>query len=366
VRAPVLPVEAYLGLTPGAPLDPLVRTALTVGSRDLLPQLDRKDTKRGRATLLRYLIRMSTRPTPYGLFAAVGLAGLGAATDLRIAGACRTRTRPDMEWLLGLVRRLEARPEVRRELRVFANPSALQQGGRAQLAERAILGGEGDGAPVGIRVTGAVERVLSLARAPVSWTRLAEALLATPGATPEKAEGLLGELFEQTFLLSELRPPLTHPSPARYVAERLAGVAPAAEEHAALCALLDAMRDWDEQPVAGRTDAHRMFAALARAAVPDFDGTLVQVDAALALGGGHLHERIAHEAAKAAELLCEPGRRRAARRLPDRVHRPLRGRARSPLLELLDHEPRARRTRSGPRRGGHRPDQARLAQPDAA
>ena len=110
VRAPVLPVEAYLGLAPGAPLDPLVRTALAVGSRDLLPQLDRKDTERARATLLRYLIRMSTRPTPYGLFAAVGLAEPGDATELRIAGAPRTRTRPDMEWLLALVGRLEGRP----------------------------------------------------------------------------------------------------------------------------------------------------------------------------------------------------------------------------------------------------------------
>jgi lantibiotic biosynthesis protein len=339
VRAPVLPVEAYLGLAPDAPLDPLVRTALAVGSRDLLDQLDRKRTERGRATLLRYLIRMSTRPTPYGLFAAVGLAETGDATDLRIAGPPRTRTRPDMEWLLALVRRLEARPEVRRELRVFANPTVLVRGGRAQLAERAILG-DGDRAPVGIRATGAVARVLSLARAPVPWARLAEALRDTPGATPEKVEGLLEELFEQTFLLSELRPPLTHPSPARYVAERLAGVARASAEHAALTTLLDAMRDWDEQPVAGRPDAQRTFAALTAAAVPGFDGTLAQVDAALTLGGGRLHGRIAREAARAAELLLRvsPG---GGGQL-DGYRNAFVGRygveREVPLLELLDHE----------------------------
>ena len=52
-----------------------------------------------------------------------------------IATAPRTRTRPDMEWLLRLVGRLEARPAVRRELRVFANPAVLQHGDRAYRGE---------------------------------------------------------------------------------------------------------------------------------------------------------------------------------------------------------------------------------------
>ena len=313
VRAPLLPVEAYLALEPDAelsPRDPLVRTALAVGSRDLLTQLERarahgpKETQRLRAKLLRYLIRMSTRPTPYGLFAGVGLAELGDATDLRIAAAPpRTRTRPDMGWLLRLVESLETRPAVRRELRVFANPSVLQHGDRAYLAERALLGETGDASPVAIRATGAVRRALVLARSPVSWRRLTEELLTTPGATAQKVEKLLTELFEQTFLLSELRPPLTHSSPARHVARCLADVAPAADESAALAALLDEMTAWDELAIPERPVAYRSVASLAATGVANFDETPAQVDTALALEGGQLHEAIAHEAAKAAELL---------------------------------------------------------------
>ena len=313
VRVPVLPVEAYLGLAPDealAPRDPLVRTALVAGSRELLAELDRagghaaaKETQRLRAKLLRYLIRMSTRPTPYGLFAGVSLARVGDATDLRIAAAApRTRTRPDMEWLLELVARLEARPEVRRELRVFANPAVLQHGGRAFLAERAQLR-SGEGAPVGIRATGAVRRALALARAPISWERLAEELLATPGATIEKVQRLLDDLWEQTFLLTELRPPLTDPSPARHVARCLAGVGPAAPERAALESLLDAMTAWDELPMAERPAAYAQLSELAAAPVPQFGGTPAQVDTEIALQGGVLHEAIAREAANAAELL---------------------------------------------------------------
>jgi thiopeptide-type bacteriocin biosynthesis protein len=352
VRAPLLPVEAYLALEPDqelAPRDPLVRTALAVGSRDLLPELERpgahgpKETQRLRATLLRYLIRMSTRPTPYGLFAGVGLAELGDATDLRIATTPpRTRTRPDMEWLLRLVGRLEARPAVRRELRVFANPAVLQRGDRAYLGERAFLGETGDASPVAIRATGAVRRALALARTPVSWERLSEELLGTSGATPEKVEGLLDELFEQTFLLSELRPPLTHPSPARHVAGCLAGIASAADECAALAALLDAMTAWDELAMAARPDAYRALGALAADAVPDLNDAPAQIDTALALEGGRVHGAIAREAAKAAELLLRLSPSAVGLGQLDGYRHAFMGRYGAdrevPILELLDRD----------------------------
>src|SRR5918993_1260334 len=63
--------------------------------------------------LLRYRIRMATRPTPFGLFAGVGVARWADRTDLALAGPPRTRTRLDMEWLLRLVLPLEGHPRVR-------------------------------------------------------------------------------------------------------------------------------------------------------------------------------------------------------------------------------------------------------------
>ncbi len=97
VRAPLLPVEAYLSLKersngkhvrPGRlPADPRIRTALAVGGGNLYDILSRtdpsgKDDPDSAGKLLRYLIRMSTRPTPYGLFAGVALARWGQQTDL--------------------------------------------------------------------------------------------------------------------------------------------------------------------------------------------------------------------------------------------------------------------------------------------
>jgi hypothetical protein len=104
VRAPLLPVERYCLLKAAskqaensansspvttipdminlARSDPYICRALAVGSSALFAALNRPDlspsaTARVKAKLLRFLIRMSTRPTPYGLFAGVALGTWG-------------------------------------------------------------------------------------------------------------------------------------------------------------------------------------------------------------------------------------------------------------------------------------------------
>ena len=114
--------------------DPEVVRALAIGSPTLLDQAlranpDPKDVSRTRAGLARYLIRMSTRPTPYGAFAAVSLTEWSDSTDLCL-GAARTRTRPDMGWLRGLLAERRAHAEVRTRLRWRAEPLAALVGDR--------------------------------------------------------------------------------------------------------------------------------------------------------------------------------------------------------------------------------------------
>ena len=142
VRAPLLPIETYhaLGatvasLSSASATDPPagsddIRRALAIGSVTFLDALrpDRNQDGRRRkidGTLRRYLIRMSTRPTPFGLFAGVGLGRWGDRTDLQLSsGRRRQRTRPDMGWLMSLVDEMESDPEVRRHLQLVTNPTA--------------------------------------------------------------------------------------------------------------------------------------------------------------------------------------------------------------------------------------------------
>ncbi len=91
---------------------PEVREALFIASPSLdesLPMwLDAPDSERGQKverTLTRYLARMTTRPTPFGLFAGCSVGTLGATTQLTLGGrdGYRRHTRLDNDYLSTLI-----------------------------------------------------------------------------------------------------------------------------------------------------------------------------------------------------------------------------------------------------------------------
>lgn len=362
VRAPLLPVEAYLALgqppvggcakgkhTPDSrlPDDPRICTALAIGGGNLYDVLSRADAS-GKsdpdagAKLLRYLIRMSTRPTPYGLFAGVALVQWGAETDLSLAPARpRTRTRPDMAWLLHLVMEAESRPKVRRRLCYLANPRAFVRAGRVFLPEAAPMADTtGPAAAVSVRASNVVRGALALARAPIPHERLVAELATAPGATTEKVEKLIDELWRQTLLLTDLRPPLTEPSPANYVARRLRDNPAAADLLERLQAALLGMAEWDALPIEEAAAAYRKLTARQDAKEAAASKPSSQVDMALPLDGSRITRAVAEEAVRAAELLLRLTPLPVGLPHLDAYHRAFETRYGTerevPLLELLD------------------------------
>jgi thiopeptide-type bacteriocin biosynthesis protein len=317
LRAPLLPVEAYESLRTAQDqfellADPRVRRAIAAGSLSLLNAVDRferstlsgKDTEKLAAKLLRYEIRMSTRPTPYGLFAGCAMLPLGEMTDVTIHSTLgRSHTRPDMGWLMTIVAAAEADPEIRRHLRLVTNPLIRFEGDRVALAARAPGGRERTGLPVSVRATSVVRTALDAARKPIAYDVLAARLReTTASATSEKVDRLLAELWQQTFLLTDLRPPLTTDSPVRYVRDRLANIPEAGDVRARLDAMLDACAAWDS--VDAGAPVTQLRGPFDAAGTPP-DGSKeppIQVDMALD-ADGHLGRNIGTEAARAAELL---------------------------------------------------------------
>ncbi|MDQ3698227.1 MAG: lantibiotic dehydratase [Gemmatimonadota bacterium] len=317
VRAPLLPVETYLSLGTRESIfawldDPRVRRAVAAGSVSLLQAIDRhersalttKDAERLKAKLLRYLIRMSTRPTPYGLFAGCASVRIAEHTDLTITSTfgC-SHTRPDMVWLMDLVATAESDPAIRRCLRLTRNPLIRHEGDRIALAER-VSGGNGDkNQPVSVRATSVVTLALEIAKDGIAYSTLTDRLvLATSRATPEKVERLLTELWEQTFLLTDLRPPLTTDSPARYVLDRLASIPEAAAIRTRLETFLNAAALWDQTPHEASVPAFRTLLGCIDGAEDGPKDPRFQTDMALSVEG-RLGSIIAEEAARAAQLL---------------------------------------------------------------
>ncbi len=349
IRAPLLSVEKYLALAGAQDLRaaisvPGVFRALAVGSPSLSTALEKSGLPERKSVqldskLLRYLIRMSTRPTPYGLFAGVALARWGN-TDLALDARHQTRTRPDMEWILGFIQKLESQPEVLKELKLFANPAIYIRDGRLHLSERASLVDSITPTTVSMRATAAVRCLLSNARQPIPYRELTRRIEAEfPGTDKQKVEDMISALWQETVLLTELRPALTGSDAARRLCESLSSIPIIALEAERLESWLAKISAWDQMPVENSVEAFRSLASES-ATMYSFDGeTSLQVDMGLRLSGKHLSRAVGEEAAFAAELLLH----QTARNYSDPVIGPYRQAFRArygegvevPLLELL-------------------------------
>ena len=348
VRAPLLPTHTGMRLLsdPAAALeDPRVRAALAVGATDLLAALERPSAgtaRRDKAQrkMQRYVIRMATRPTPYGLFAGVALASFAGSTDIKLAaGDVRTRSRPDMAWLIDVVAGLEQREDVRDRLTYRANTAAHEVGGRLVVdTETSPAAGQPPGS-FSVRATAAVRAVLEAARQPRRFADLAAVALAQPAATESKARRLLSELIDRQLLISELRPPLTCSDPAQHVLERLQGADAAADVARPLARLLDDLAAWDAQPITLKSAGYRALLDSAKAIHRPPTADLLQVDSALELEHRAISSRVGREAARAADLLMRLSPSAAGLSL--QVYRNLFAarygpEQEVPLLELLD------------------------------
>ncbi|MFZ5818122.1 MAG: lantibiotic dehydratase [Bacillota bacterium] len=319
IRCPLLPVTSYGSSEKTSSVlnawseQAELREAVAVSSPSLASMIGEALRASGRplekvsATLLRYLIRMSTRPTPYGLCAGVALGSFGLESGVALAPRAqwRKRTRPDFEWLIGLVNRLEGRPEIRKQLRVFWNPAVVGAGDRFNLCYRSSNGGGASAAgmdAVSIRRTPAVETVLDLAKEPLRFTDLLDAVAqAFPGVTADQVSAFLTQLFRQEFLLSLLRPPAAMADPLQYVIEQVSTLPEAQAEHAALLALRNLLQAYDRTPVGQGekllADLHQLSRSIFAVDNP------VQVDLALQIDQGSLNCQVAAEVERAADLL---------------------------------------------------------------
>ncbi len=292
--------------------DPIVEEAILVGSSELfqaIPRwqksLDSKKTRQAQTNLLRYLIRMTTRPTPFGLFAGVALASIGPMMDIRLEAPEQNhkRTRPDMQWLLFLVRVLEQRSEVVKCLNFFTNSMSFISGGRLYLPHLDAYGQAETDKIVSLRATPAVIRALALATDGSTLDGIKQKLLAErPDATDEQVQRLLDGLREQGALHSDLRPPLTGKDPISFILRKIDGIPNCNDIYEQLHAAHTLSEAYDEKPIGQGVSSFQALnqsMLIAEAKIR----SAIEVDMATTCKSCIFSEAVAHELALSAETI---------------------------------------------------------------
>lgn len=347
--------------------DPVVQEALLAGSSDLFHAIlrwergdDGKKSRRTQTNLFRYLTRMASRPTPFGLFAGVAVGNIGPEMNVRLASPIRhgKRTRPDMQWLLNLVREIEQRPNVRAHVRFFANTVAFISGGRLYVPHLDTYGQVEEEKAASLRATPVVRRTLALAREGATLASLEEQLVAEhPDATSKQVQSLLDALCQHGALLSDLRPPLTGDESVRFVLEKIADIPGCDDLREQLRTVHHLAATYDAQPLGQGIATLQELYKTTKAAGDDIHSTL-QIDMRISAEAQTVSTAVAQEIARAAEIMLRvasvPAHFRHLSAYRDEFLARY-GEAREvPLLELLDddiglgpppsyqHPPRAR------------------------
>lgn len=322
VRAPALPIETFAALSAGGrsdrgssdePVvdqflaDPYVKLALSIASDSFVEALEslrlgEQPPGRLLRPLFSYLLRMSTRPTPFGLFAGVAQGEWSSRTELALGGrpAIR-RARPDMAWLHAFARRWERKPEIRAGLVLRTHPAIRLRAGRVVVAEVPATGDSSAAVEASVRATPVVREALELCRGGARYSDVETALLCREGRDPAMTGQLLRTLCDRGFLTTSLVPALTN-TPAEEVVHALDATPGGRCAARGLARLLEEVSAWETLPEA---EASRRWTPLAKTAL-ELESTRpwLQVDARFAGPANRVHRMVALEAARAVALLC--------------------------------------------------------------
>ena len=215
---------------------PEVRESIFLASPDLeeqaRPWIEGRSQESGaELALVRYLVRMAGRSTPFGLFAGNSVGrlepaaagapssvggGNGGATapsgGLRLVPRSRYRrhTRLDMDYLSVLVEALRGDAQLRRELVYRVNSSLHRVAGRGRYAEARLVNRERRYHLVAVDLDEPLLAVLDRAQAGASYDDLVGVLVSDDIAR-EEVEAYLDELIAAQLLVPDLEPAVTGP-----------------------------------------------------------------------------------------------------------------------------------------------------------
>ncbi|HEY6349364.1 MAG TPA: lantibiotic dehydratase [Candidatus Angelobacter sp.] len=292
---------------------PEVKEALWLASPEFLAALAlwRKDPesekgKRLEHSLYRYVARMTSRPTPFGLFAGCTLGSIGARTRLEIGprASYYRRSRLDMEYLCNLADKISSDPARHAHLSFRPNTSLYLAAGRYHHTEGYVDGGQRAYRLVATGPSSYLAATLQRASSGATPSELTSALVRDdPEISIEDAQQYIRRLIESQVLVSDLTPPITGLEPIEDMVAQLGPVEDPSLK-AALYSVSERLRKLDEGKLGNDVQAYQAIVEAITALPAEFKvDHLVQVDMMKPAGEVSLDQRLIRSILHAVETL---------------------------------------------------------------
>ncbi len=306
---------------------PEVSEALFLASPDLTESLahwrkdpDGKKGQRAELGLVRYVQRMATRATPFGLFSGCtsgtveSVAGGGDPARTRLTLGARgdygRHSRLDMDYLFALCEHLGKDPALRSELIYRPNTSLYETAGKFRYAEARVAGRLRAYHLVAVDAFDALTETIARAAGGARLDALAQAVVdGDPDGdiTLEDAEGFLQELVDCQILVPDLELPVTGEESTPGLLKQLEGLGGAASAETARETLANADRELASIDALGLGQGAERYRQLARGleplGVPVEMSRLVQVDMTKPAAEVRLGPEVVDEILRAVQLI---------------------------------------------------------------
>lgn len=237
LRTPILPVEFYKSICFSNDVDLKVelkkiletkeiREAIQIGSINLFNNLDRINNKVS-SSVIKYLIRMSTRTTPYGLFSGVDIGHFDAYSNIQLdeIKSFKKRMRPDMGWLYGVINSIEHNRMIFKSIKVKNNELVYQKGDRLEnpyVSNVGMINQKSGDLTASIRLSDVLQIVMKNTQKFIGSEDLVNIISSKyPHVNENKIYNYLEELVRYDYLITNLRPPLTDINPFEYVIKQV-------------------------------------------------------------------------------------------------------------------------------------------------
>jgi len=199
--------------------DNIVREAIFLASPVLYDELmqlskenknDPKYIQDLKISLSKYLLRMATRCTPFGLFAGFSIGDFGESTDIKLKknNEYKSHTRFDMNYLVALSLDLIKNPGIRNKVKFYPNSSINRIDDKIRYVEYKYIKSERTHNIVAVDNSDYLEQILKCAEKGSTIAELSNSIV-DDEIFYETAEAFVNELIESQLLISGIEPSIT-------------------------------------------------------------------------------------------------------------------------------------------------------------
>ncbi|MGO4822467.1 MULTISPECIES: lantibiotic dehydratase family protein [unclassified Flavobacterium] len=223
LRTPTFPVSTYLDLLNNYAAErvlkgfenPFFREAIRIASPELLTALDKwkfepssisaKKKDNLALTLLKYSARMSSRCTPFGLFAGCTVGDMSNETNIILEPTEKLKrfTQFDMQFWVALLQELATRKEGRQHLKFYPNNSIYELGDFYRYVEYKYVQTKREHSISALRKSTLLESLVTQIKSGLTVDQMVS-MIADDDSETEEALEYINQLIDFQFLVSEL------------------------------------------------------------------------------------------------------------------------------------------------------------------